>query len=117
MTPVGQTEVDELEGRLDASSWSGAPAEKAKIVALRTEYENALEARRAGRHACSDLRAVRDGVKEDFLNVFAQVAARVKAEYPRDRKLLDFFFDDLESGPEEAAESEEDVPTPVTGED
>jgi hypothetical protein len=33
--------------------------------------------------------------KEDFLDVYAEIAARVKAEFPRDRKMQDLFFDDV----------------------
>lgn len=98
--PVGRTQVAEmvnLEGRLDAAKaiWSEADAEKAKIFAEREKYEAALGARRNGMQAVADLRAKRDLAKEDFLDVYATCAARVKAEFPRDRKKQDLFFDKI----------------------
>lgn len=96
--PIGSAELAELrdlEGRLEAqsSAWPDAAAQKAKIAALRTTYEAAISARREAQQALSDLRAARDVAREDFLDVYAEVAARVKAEFPRDRAMQDLFFD------------------------
>jgi hypothetical protein len=96
--PVGATQVAEmraLEGRLEAamSSWPGAAAEKAKITGERTKYEAALAARKTAMEKAADLRAKRDAAKEDFLDVYAASAARVKAEFPRNRPMQELFFD------------------------
>jgi hypothetical protein len=96
--PVGNTQVVEmraLEGRLEAAIalWPAAAAEKAKIAAERTNYETALTERRTAMEAAADLRAKRDAAKEDFLDVYAATANRVKAEFPRDRPMQDLFFD------------------------
>jgi hypothetical protein len=84
-----------LEGRLEAAMalWPGAGAEKAKITDERTKYEAALTARRTAMEKAADLRAKRDAVKEDFLDVYAASASRVKAEFPRNRATQELFFD------------------------
>jgi hypothetical protein len=115
--PVGATEVSEmrsLEGRLEAAAahWAEAAAEKAEITALRERYEGALVARKAGAAKAADLRAARDAVKEDFLDVFAIAAARVKTEFPRDRAMQDLFFDRINAG-RSAPEDSEDPIEPV----
>jgi hypothetical protein len=96
--PVGATQVAEmraLEGRLEAAVtlWPGAGAEKAKLTDERTKYEAALAARKTALEKVADLRAKRDAAKEDFLDVYAATAARVKAEFPRNRAMQDLFFD------------------------
>lgn len=96
--PVGATQVTEmraLEGRLEAAMalWPGAGPEKVKITDERTKYEAALAARRTAMEKAADLRAKRDAVKEDFLDVYAVSASRVKAEFPRNRAMQDLFFD------------------------
>lgn len=96
--PVGNTQVIEmraLEGRLEAAGalWPSAMAEKGKIMAERIAYETALTERRTAMETAADLRAKRDAAKEDFLDVYAATAARVKAEFPRDRPMQDLFFD------------------------
>jgi hypothetical protein len=96
--PVGQTQVDQmvaLEGLLDAvaPSWAPAADEKVKLVARRVAYDAALKQRETAMVASAALRAKRDMAKEDFLDVYAAVAAKVKAEFPRDRAKQDLFFD------------------------
>jgi hypothetical protein len=102
--PVGDSQVKEmhvLESRYDgmAASWSSAGAEKAKIVALRQAYEEALNGRRDAAKNAANLRATRNIVKEDFLDLYAEVANRVKAEFPRNKKMQDLFFDDVSKSP------------------
>lgn len=99
--PVGATQVAEmrdLEGRLEPakSIWADAPKEKEAITGLRQQYETALAGRRAAREKASDLRVARNGVKEDFLDIFSQVASRIGEEFPRDRRAQDLFFDKIE---------------------
>jgi len=98
--PVGSSEVKELralEGRLEAcaSLWPEALPKKAELSALRQRYEAALEARAGAMAALADRRALRDAAKEDFVEVFAVVAARVQGEFPRNRALQDLFFDEV----------------------
>lgn len=109
--PIGATQVTEmrdLEGRYDAITaiWPQAPAEKDKLVAARKMYEEALSARREGLQSASDARTARDLTKEDFLSIYAEIIARVKAEYPRDRKMQDLFFDEVNAAEHSAPSAE-----------
>lgn len=126
--PVGNTQVIEmraLEGRIEAAGalWPGAMPEKAKIMAERIAYETALTERRTAMETAADLRAKRDAAREDFLDVYAATAARVKAEFPRDRAMQDLFFDrvtdavvaeDAAADADEAPGAEGAVPGPAT---
>ncbi len=125
--PVGNTQVIEmraLEGRLEAAGalWPSAMTEKGKIMAERIAYETALTERRTAMETSADLRAKRDAAKEDFLDVYAATAARVKAEFPRDRPMQDLFFDrvtdavvaDEDDDDDEAPAAEGAVPGPAT---
>ena len=96
--PVGKSQITQmvaLEGLLDAVApiWPPAADEKAKIVARRTAYDAAITQRETAMVASAALRAKRDMAKEDFLDVYAAAAAKVKAEFPRDREKQDLFFD------------------------
>lgn len=75
--------------------WGGALAKRAEITSLRKDYETALEQRKAAGQKASNARAARDAAKEDFLDVYAEITARVKAEFPRDRRMQDIFFDSV----------------------
>ncbi len=95
--PVGTTQVNEmvaLAGRYEsvASIYPEATEEVARINASRVQYENALEARKSGIDAEAQSRAARNLAKEEFLDVFAEVAARIKGAFPRDKKTQDLFF-------------------------
>lgn len=111
--PVGQTQVDamlKLEGKLDAlASWPEAAAEKAKLTTAREAYATALQDRATAMLASAALRAKRDAAKEDFLDVYATVAAKVKAEFPRDRAMQDLFFDKVTDAPVADADDTEDA--------
>lgn len=91
------TELRALEGRLEAmsSEWEAAAGEKAKIASERQRYEEALALRRSAFEDVEDLRARRDAAKQQFLDVYAQVTAHVKAAFPRNRVMQDLFFDEL----------------------
>lgn len=124
--PVGATQVKamhDLEGRLEAvaSSWDGALAVRAEITALRENYEAAIETRRASGQKASNARAARDAAKEDFLDVYAEIAARVKAEFPRDRQMQDLFFDSVSDNAASADEvddnDDESAATPAASPD
>ncbi|MEO5726392.1 MAG: hypothetical protein ABI134_32715 [Byssovorax sp.] len=119
--PVGATQVLEmhdLENRYDllAATWPDAAAEKAKIVAARTTYESALSARHDAVQNASNARTARDLTKEDFLSVYAEIGARVKAEFPRDRKMQDLFFDEVSSAEQDTPADEPAAGTPPVGE-
>lgn len=65
---------------------------KGKIGASRLDYENALKARKNGYDAEALARAARNLAKEEFLDVYAEVAGRIEAAFPRDKKTQDLFF-------------------------
>jgi hypothetical protein len=116
--PVGETEVKELrdlEGRYDTltATWQQAAPEKAKIVALRTQYEAVLAARKDGMQTTSNPRAARNAAKEDFLDIFAFAAGHVKAEFPRDRAMQDLFFDRVTDAVDDLEEEEPPAPVPA----
>lgn len=115
--PVGDTQVAAMravEGRLEAAVaiWPAALAEKAKLTTERIAYETALAERKTAMQTTADLRAKRDAAKEDFLDVFATTAGRVKAEFPRDRPMQDLFFDKVTEAmvANEDDTTEEDAP-------
>lgn len=111
--PVGSVQVEEmrkLEGRYDTviDQWSAAAEDKAKLVASREAYESALSARKQGIDAVAQALVARDVAKEEFLDVYAEVASRIEAAFPRDRRTQDLFFlkdrerdDDQDDGREE----------------
>lgn len=83
-----------LEGRMAAAaSWTDREAQLARIVEVRELYEKALKDRADAMIEAAGKRAIRNAVKEDFLDAFATVAAAVKGEFTRDRKRQDVFFD------------------------
>ncbi|MBK9262649.1 MAG: hypothetical protein IPM54_22945 [Polyangiaceae bacterium] len=95
--PVGSTQVDEmrqLEGRYDnvTSIYPAAIDDKNKVATERSRYETALGARKSGIEQVTQALAARDLAKEEFLDVFAEVAARIQAAFPRDKKTQDLFF-------------------------
>jgi hypothetical protein len=110
--PVGSTQVDEmrqLEGRYDnmAATYSGAADDKNKVATERTRYETALGARKNGIEQVTQARAARDLAKEEFLDVFAEVAGRIQAAFPRDKKTQDLFFLKDKSARDEGDDAEE----------
>ncbi|MDC3960077.1 hypothetical protein [Polyangium jinanense] len=95
--PVGSTQVQEmraLEGRYAevGGMYPAAVDEAQKITTLRIRYEQALDARRMGMESAAQARAARNLAKEEFLDVFAEVANRIKAAFPRDKATQDLFF-------------------------
>ncbi len=103
VTPVikgyGQSEVAALralEGRIAAATtWPDREAQLARVVEVRELYEKALKDREEAMIDAAAKRAIRNAVKEDFLDVFATVAAAIKGKFPRDKKRQDVFFDKL----------------------
>jgi len=95
--PVGGTQVVEmraLEGRYEevASIFPDAMVERQKISDHRVLYEDALKARTRGMEIVAQARAGRNLAKEEFLDIFTEVAGRIKAAFPRDRKTQALFF-------------------------
>jgi hypothetical protein len=84
----------ELRLRNVQDLWPGAAAELAEIVAYRTRYGAALDAREACLRRIQQLRLARDSVKERFLRLYAEIASLVQAEFPRDRRTQELFFRD-----------------------
>lgn len=57
-----------------------------------------LEARASAMQKTGALRARRDAAREDFLDVFADIAGRVRSAYPRNRAMHEVFFDRISGG-------------------
>lgn len=116
--PIGGqqlTTMRSLETRLAASKLPEAAALAALVEKSRASYEAALGAREEARQKVTTLLIERDSAKEAFLDVYAAVAAKVKAEFPRDRPLQNVFFDEIGgrgarqvSEPDAGESSEED---------
>ncbi len=111
---LGSTQIKEmraLEGRYAGliSRWNDAQNEKDKISLLRERYELALTARANALQALSDTRSARDLAKEDFLDMYAEIANRVRALFPRNRTKQDLFFDVVTERGHVETESEKEV--------
>lgn len=96
--PVGAAQIKEmraLEGRYDAllDRWPDAMAEKNIVTTLRQRYEQSLAERAAAEQTVIDTKAARDLAKEDFLDVYAEIANRIRSLFPRNRPKQDLFFD------------------------
>ena len=89
----------DMEARLEGSRdiWPQAEAAQAALAEHRGSYEEVLAARAENQRNVKDLRAARDAAKERFLDLYAQIASLVRAEFPRDRVLQDLFFDRVRS--------------------
>lgn len=96
--PFGAAQIKEmrdLEGRYDGliERWADAQIEKDKATALRQRYEQALQARTDAAQNVNNMRSLRDLAKKDFLDAYAEVANRIRALFPRNKKKQDLFFD------------------------
>lgn len=74
--------------------WPGAAAEVATVAEHRVRYEGALDARAQGKRAIAEARVSRNTAKERFVQLYAEIASLVKAEFPRDRHTQELFFID-----------------------
>ncbi len=95
--PVGTlqiTEMRKLEGRYAAitGQWPEAADDHTKLVASREKYETALSARKTGIDAVGQAVVARDVAKEEFLDVYVEVASRIEAAFPRDKRTQELFF-------------------------
>ena len=104
----------ELEADIDAAApiWPEAPAVRADVAQHRTEYDLALQGRRAARLAARSQRALRDAEKQRFLATYEEIARTVQAQFPRDREMQDLFFDAVKrpSASESADSPDEEMP-------
>jgi hypothetical protein len=128
----GQAQVDAMravELRLAGAQdiWPGATVEQAKVAEYRVRYEVALDAREQDKRTIGETRVNRNTAKERFVQLYAEIASLVKAEFPRDRRMQNLFFldlsrpqagapdDELDDGdelPEDPAEDPDDVIAP-----
>lgn len=112
----------EVEGRLEhLTTWPDAPAHHAALVVRRTSYETALDARTEGERGITRARAARDAVKVRFLDLYSEIAARIQAEFPRNRRMQELFFDAsrprTRPGADEPDEPGETLPGEPAGDD
>ncbi len=112
--PFGAAQIKEmrdLEGRYDVliSRWPDAQTEKDKLSAHRQRYEQALQERTDAEQSTANAKVARDSAKEDFLDVYAEVANRVRSLFPRNKKKQDLFFDTVVQRPAAENDVEEAV--------
>ena len=83
-----------LEARLAATAdiWPEAGNELGDIAQHRIRFGAAISARDEGLQRAKDLRTARNAAKERFLQVYAEAASLVAAEFPRDRVTQALFF-------------------------
>jgi hypothetical protein len=83
-----------LEARLAAAQdiWPEATSELAAIAAHRIRYTRAITARERGLRRVHDLLTAREAAREQFLQLYAEIASLVEAELPRDREAKGRFF-------------------------
>ncbi|HEY8431848.1 MAG TPA: hypothetical protein VIL20_25900 [Sandaracinaceae bacterium] len=113
--PYGRAEVEGLrllEGRIAAATnWADRDAQLARVVAVRTKYEEVLQARQEAMLTAAAARAERDVAKEDLLDAFAEAAGAIQQIFPRDRARQDVFFDDLRRRVDDADDDDGDDPS------
>jgi hypothetical protein len=101
-----------LEARLAATVdlWPEALTEQADIVQHRMRHAAALDARDEGQQRVKDLRTARNAAKERFLQVYAEAASLVAAEFPRDRVTQALFFLDAHDRRGRSARDGDELP-------
>jgi hypothetical protein len=89
----------QVEARLGgvADIWPEATAAQQTVATHRGRYEVALKARDDAELAINNSRINRDAMKRRFLDLYAEIAALVKAEFPRNKMMQDLFFDTVHS--------------------
>jgi hypothetical protein len=98
-----------LEARLVAAQdiWPEAMGELADIAAHRIRYSSAVTAREDGLRRASDLLTARKAAKERFLQLYAEIASLVEAEFPLDRETQELFFLDARERSARPSDEEE----------
>ena len=118
--PTQVKRMRELEGRLEnLTSWPEAMTQLAGVIVRRSSYEAAIEARTEAERGVTRARAARDAVKMRFLDLYAEIAARIQVEFPRNRRMQDLFFDTIRTRTRAGAgEPDETLPgEPDAGDD
>jgi hypothetical protein len=112
--PFGQTQVQalkDLEGRIKATFniWPEAPNELTKIQQIRQDYEVVLATRDTAWQAAKDLRVLRNVARDQFVILYVNTTLDVKKLYPKDVRMQDLFFDEVEK------DQNEPDPEPTAG--
>jgi DnaJ-domain-containing protein 1 len=98
--PTGATQVERmraLEARLvQVQGWDDAAGLLAELIGHRTRYEGAIEMRNEAERQVVIARAARNAAKERFLDLYADIAGQIRSIFPRDRRMQDLFFDDVD---------------------
>lgn len=113
--PFGEAQVKQLDGVADrlgnmGNVWPDSPKHLATTVEMKKQYADCLKNRDDSVRGEATARAARDIAKEEFLDTYAMVAARIKAEYPRDRAMQELFFDKVDSDTGSAEPENEQAP-------
>jgi hypothetical protein len=100
----------DLESRLEAARdiWPEAETEQQAVAERRTAYQDVLVARSDKQREIRAALAARDAAKERFLDTYVEIANLVKAEFPRDRRHADLFFDTVRVRSRDEQEEEDD---------
>ena len=106
----------QVEARLGGVTdiWPEAAVAQQTVATHRERYEAALTARDNAELAINNARINRDAIKRRFLDLYAEVAALVKAEFPRKKTMQNLFFDTVRtsSGRSNRSQSSEPAETP-----
>lgn len=118
--PVQIKRMRELEGRLEnLTTWPEAMTHLAGLIVRRSSYEAAIDARTEAERGVTRARAARDAAKVRFLDLYAEIAARIQVEFPRNRRMQELFFDTIRTRTRAGAdEPDESLPgEPEAGDD
>ncbi len=113
--PFGQKQLDvliNLVGTLNAlaATWAPAAQESASFEAMAKGYKAALDYRDNAWQSARNLRITRNLAKQAFITGYLEISFSVKALYPQDRKMHDFFFDEVENEVEKDLGEEPELP-------
>lgn len=118
--PFGQSQVavlKDLEGRIQATAamWPEAAGEQAAVQKIREDYEGALGARDAAWQSARNLRVARNVARDQFVLAYVDATLEVKQLFPRDSRMQELFFDEVEKDQNEPEASPEPATEPVAG--
>lgn len=99
--PFGQSQVDVLEdlkGRIEAATplWADAPKELGTVQKIQTDYSTAITTRTTAWNTAKKLRVARNVAKDQFVTAYVHITLEVKQLFPRDPRMQDLFFDEVE---------------------
>ena len=95
--------------------WAGSAEELTLVEGLCTGYKTALDTRDAAWQSARNLRVARNVAKEAFLAGYLEISFKVKALYPKDKKMQDLFFDEVENEVEKDLGDEPEAASPAAG--